>query len=620
MSDQPCGFAGNVLFVDLDRGCTSIEALDMDQAQKFIGGLGLTLKTAGDRIKPAAGALDPANPVVLGAGPLVGTDLPSVSRVYAVSRLPASEGIGWCGAGGMRFGYFLKNAGYDLVVIEGRARQPVFLKIMDQQVEICDAGQLWGKTINETYNALGRQSGQLTGVLCIGPAGENQVAFSMAYIDGIATMGRGGLGAVLGAKQLKAVVVSGSRGIRVADRRRYKSLRNDFLEQIRSYPYLKESQDLGLIKSLPAISVDTYKKIKKRRLACVSCPIGCKDVVEIQDGEFKGLVASSSSAINLLMPTMYGMADYRQAVRLVATLDEYGLDMFEFMGIMGFVKALAEKGILPAAEVQPAVDITSLDSMQSWAAKIARRRGLGDLLAGGFKAILEHCGEAAAAHAPALVKGMHPYTGPGSALPWDLFGTMELGQILEPRGPHVGSGGSPTYFAKRPLEVFPRHLQRMGVCAEAVARILPDLGQPGEKQRLNIGALLRYSHRWFCILGSLGVCARAQINRFYNAALAAEFYEAVTGIATDLEALRRRADRAWTFYKLINIRESAGIESESVPPRWVNGTGFKDYVTGRQLQQRDIEQMAAEYYREWGWDPETGTPTPEALREMGLAG
>ena len=618
MSNQSYGFAGNVLFVDLTRDRTTIEPLNMALAEKFIGGLGLTLKMAYDRIQPGTDALDPANPVVLGAGPLVGTDLPSVSRVYAVSKLPASEGIGWCGAGGVTFGYLLKNAGYDLVVIEGRADHPVFLKIVDEQVDICDAGQLWGKGVDETYRALRQDNGRQAGVLCIGQAGENRVIFSMAYIDGIATMGRGGLGAVLGAKNLKAVVVAGTRGIRVADRRRYKSLRNDFLEKIRHYPYLKESQELGLIKSLPAISVETYKQIKKRRIACVSCPIGCKDVVEIRDGEFKGLVASSSSAINLLMPTMYGMADFRQAVRLVATLDGYGLDMFEFMGIMGFVKTLAEKGILPAAEVQPEVDITSLGSMQSWAEKIARRQGLGDLLAGSFKAILAHCGEAAAAHAPAIVKGMHPYTGPGSALPWDLFGTMELGQILDPRGPHVGSGGSPTYYAKRPLDVFPRHLQRMGVPAQAIERILPDLNLPEQQQRLDIGALLKYSHRWFCILASLGVCARAQINRFYNAGLCAELYEAVTGIPTDLDALRRRADRVWTLYKLINVKEGIGHETESIPPRWVNGAGFKDYVTGEQLKQHDIEQMAAQYYREWGWDQKTGAPTPEALRELGL--
>ncbi len=618
MNHQPYGFAGNVLYVDLTRGRTAIEPLDMALAEKFIGGLGLTLKTAGDRIRPATGALEPANPVVLGAGPLVGTDLPSTSRVYAVSKLPASGAIGWCGAGGVSFGYLLKNAGYDLVVIEGRAERPVFLKIIDRHVEICDAGHLWGQGIDQTCKALRRQSGQPAGVLCIGQAGENRVAFSMAYVDGIATMGRGGLGAVLGAKMLKAVVVTGSRGIRVADRRRYQSLRDDFVDKIRQYPYLKESQELGLIKSLPAISVETYLQIKKRRIACISCPIGCKDVVEIKDGKFKGLTASSSSAINLLVPTMYGMADYRQAVKLVATLDGYGLDMFEFMGVMGFARALAEHGLIDGADGQPAIVIESLDSMLRWAEKIARRQGLGDLLAGGFTAILEHCGEAAAAHAPALVKGMHPYTGPGSALPWDLFGTMELGQILDPRGPHVGSGGSPTYFAKRPLEVFPRHLQRMGVGREAIERILPDLSLLAEKKRLNIGALLKYSHRWFCILGSLGVCARAQINRFYSAALGAELYEAVTGIPTDLDALRRRADRVWTLYKLINVKEGIGRKAEAIPPRWVSGAGFKNYVTGEQLQRRDIEQMAADYYREWGWDPKTGAPTPEALRKLGL--
>jgi aldehyde:ferredoxin oxidoreductase len=615
------GFAGKVLNIDLTHREIRQESLNPLLAEKFIGGLGLSIKLYSDRIKPGTDALSPENPIVLGAGPLVGTGLPSTSRVYSVAKLPATRTIGWCGAGGVNFGCMLKNAGYDHVVIDGRADRPVYVKIVDNDVEIVDAGPLWGKAVDETCEVLGRSCNPPAGVLSIGPAGENRVSFSMAYIDGIATLGRGGFGAVMGSKNLKAILVKGSQGIAVFDRKRYRALSKGLLQRIREYPYLKEWQGLGLIKSFPFIPVETYTRIKKRRVACVSCPIGCKDIVEIPDGDYKGFVASSSSVVNLFMPVIYGLKDYRESIKLVATLDRYGLDMFEFFGVMGFAKALGDHGVIPQDRIKTEICLDSLVSMETWAENIALREGLGNILADGFEGIFREFGQDAKKYAPALVKGMHPYAGPGSALPWDLFGTMELGQVLDPRGPHVGSGGSPTYFARRPLDVFPRHLTRMGVPQDAIERILSGTGAMARQQGLKVGTLLKYSHCWFSILGSLGICARAQINRFYNASLCAELYEAVTGLATDLQGLRRRAERVWTLYRMANLKEGLSRkEHETLPDQWFETPGFKEYVTQEPLKRPESEQMIEDYYLEWGWDRKTGIPTPRLLEELGLTG
>ncbi len=612
------GFCGTVLVVDLTRGEVSKEPLPEESARDYLGGLGLTIKLAWEHIRPGADPLAPENPIVLGAGPLVGTDLPSASRVYSVTKLPASGTVGWSGAGGVTFGCMLKNAGCDHVVVKGRSARPVFLEILDGEVALCDASSLWGLGVADTCEALWERRGRPAGVLAIGQAGENRVRFSMAYVDRIATLGRGGFGAVMGSKNLKAVLVRGTRGVRGADPRAYAALRKEILEKIRAYPHLKEWQEIGLIHTFPFVEKDVYFKIKKKRAACVSCPIGCKDVVEIRDGAFKGLVACSSSAINLFTPVVYGMKDYREAVRLVALLDGYGLDMFEFFGLMGFARTLAEKGLIPVRQAEPPIALDSLASMEAWAGKIARREGLGDVLAEGFRGILEAFGDKARDLAPALVKGMHPYAGPGSALPWDLFGTMELGQVLDPRGPHVGSSGSPTYFARRPLEVFPKHLARMGVPEEEVAGLLPP-GASGDIGDLKVGALLRHSHRWFTILGSLGVCARAQINRFYNASYCARAYEAVTGIETSLAELRQRADRAWTLLRLENVREGLQRErDESLPGQWFGKGRFKEYVSGKELAREEAHAMIEDYYRAWDWDPKTGVPTERALEKLGL--
>ena len=195
-----------------------------------------------------------------------------------------------------------------------------------------------------------------------------------------------------------------------------------------------------------------------------------------------------------------------------------------------------------------------------------------------------------------LIKGIKPYAGPGSAIPWDRFGTMELGQVLDPRGPHVGSGGSPTYFALRPLDVFPKHLKRMGVPDSAIDRII---GKEGDQ--LNVGRLLRYSHAWFATLGSLGICARGQVNRFYNADICAEAYESATGIPTSKQDLAQRVNRVWKELRDLNIKEGFDDSYEKFPEEWFGENGFKDYITGKPLTIDQAEKMKLDYYKEWGW-------------------
>ena len=619
MTEKRSGFAGKILHIDLTTREISTRPLDNDLTQKYIGGLGICIKLAYDTIRPGTPALSPENPIVLGAGPLVGTNLPSSSRIFAVTKLPTSNSIGWCGAGGVNFGYLFKNSGYDHVVIEGKSDQPVYLKIINDQVQICDAGAIWGNDVENTDRLLRQTSKIPLGIAAIGQAGENLVPFSMAFIDGIATLGRGGFGAVMGAKNLKAIVVHGNQGIQVADRKRYKILSNSFSKRIREWRYLNDWQDLALMNAFQDVPIEIYKKIKRRRIACVSCPIGCKDILEIPDGDFKGMVAGSSSAINLFKPVVYGFKDYREAIKITSTLDRFGIDMFEFFGIMSFAEILCDQGIIPDDLVDERIIVESLSSMESWAEKISTRQGLGNILAGGFNRIIEEFGDDAKKYAPSLVKNMHPYAGPGAAFSWSRFGTMELGQLMEPRGPHVGSGGSPTYFARRPLEVFPHHLERMGVPREAIERILPGIRNSQIGEDLKIGSLLKYSHAWFTILGSLGICARGQINRFYNASLCAELYETVTGIQTSVDDLRKRVARVWTLYKMANLREGIDRQTETAPSQWIGKSGFKNYVDETPITREDIDGMVEDYYAEWGWDRKTGVPTPETLDHLGLA-
>jgi len=591
------GFAGRILHVNLSEQRTWTEPVDDALARDYVGGLGICIKLASDLIPRGVEPLSPESVFVLGVGPLVGTDLPSSSRMYAVARLPASGTVGWCGAGGYTFGAQLKYAGYDHIIVSGMADKPVYINIEDARVDIRDAGAMWGLGIDDTCESVYRDLDAQAGVIAIGQAGENKSAIAMAFVDRISTLGRGGFGAVMGAKNLKAIVVQGSGGITVSDRKRFNKLSRSLLNSFREYKYLKEWQELGMLKAFPMVSIDVYKRMKERRTACVSCPVGCKEVVRIPDGPFAGLVKHTSSALNLFTPMMYGMQDPWEAVKLITDLDSYGMDMFEFFGLMGMARELAGSGVISLTPEEPEIDLTSFSSMSAWAERIARRQGTGDLLADGFSAVLEKLGNEAKQHAPALIKGIHPYAGPGAALPWDRFGTMELGQVLDPRGPHVGSGGSPTYFAIRPLEVFPKHLKRMGIPENVVDRILgPD------RNKLHVGRLLRYSHAWFAMLGSLGICARGQVNRFYNADLCAKAYEAATGIPTSTDDLRKRVDRVWTTFRELNIREGLDASKEALPDQWFRESGFKEYLTGEPLSKKQAEEMKKEYFDEWGWE------------------
>jgi len=158
----------------------------------------------------------------------------------------------------------------------------------------------------------------------------------------------------------------------------------------------------------------------------------------------------------------------------------------------------------------------------------------------------------------------------------------------------------------------------MGAPEEAIRRILPGLGRADQPADLWVGRLLKYSHRWFAILGSLGICARGQANRFYSAGLCADLYRAVTGLATDLEGLRQGADRVWTLLRLANLREGFSRKEDGFPEQWFGAEGFRDYLTDDPVNREALEQMVGDYYDEQGWDPETGVPTRRRLEELGL--
>ena len=222
------GFAGKILYVDSTTRRIRKKPLDIELARRFLGGGGINLRLAYDLLAPGTDPLSPENPLIIGASPLIGTLTPSASKVTLTAKRPTyasaieeNKHAVTMGKGGTsKFGYMLKNAGYDHVVITGRAEGPVFLRIANDDVDICDATDLWGKMdAYETTEELIRRYGRC-GVYAIGRAGENLVRFSTGMVDGKGSLGKSGGAAVLGSKNLKAIIVYGDKGIKVSDSKR----------------------------------------------------------------------------------------------------------------------------------------------------------------------------------------------------------------------------------------------------------------------------------------------------------------------------------------------------------------------------------------------------------------
>jgi len=204
-----------MLYVDLTSRKIREEELDLSLARKFIGDWGIGARLAYDLIKPGVDPLGPENVIIIGAGALAGTMTPSATRVTATTKFPLNGAVGV--AGGCSFAPMLKWAGYDHIIIRGAADKPVYLQIFDDDVRLVNASHLWGKDIFEATESLRSELGSDISVISIGQAGENLAHTSLALIDNIANLGRGGLAAVMGSKKLKAIVTRGTKGIKIAD-------------------------------------------------------------------------------------------------------------------------------------------------------------------------------------------------------------------------------------------------------------------------------------------------------------------------------------------------------------------------------------------------------------------
>jgi aldehyde:ferredoxin oxidoreductase len=613
------GYAGKILLIDLSGGGVEQRPLERSDAERYLGGLGINNKLAYDLMKPGTDALAPDNPIILGAGPLIGTMVPGASRIVGTSKFPLSGAIS-AGSGSMTFGFNLKRAGYDNLVITGKADRPVYVLIDDDTVQILDASDLWGTDNYEAVDRLWNKHGRCSSI-SIGQAGENLVRFAIGIVDKMATIGRAGFGAVMGSKNLKAILVRGSGGIRVADPDGFMREVDSLFERARRFRYHEASVAYGILNAGGSFMLgedgpfgeSSYGRIKKARIACPSCFIADKDMLVTPEGEFAGEKTYTHSFGMIAQAAMQGqITDSGRATHIVNLQNRYGLGTQEFEGLFDLLVEAAEAGAI--SEDQFGRVERSYETMRDLIENITFRRGVGDVLAEGWPATVKEFG-LDPAQFTSHVKGLGTRYDPREK----GLGTMEFEELVNPRGGHHQSGGSPSYNPGAPLEMFERHADRMGAPAEAVQRIMDSpLG-------FNVARFTRYSEDWFSMFDSLGICIRSQNNRFYSADICARLFSTATGIHMDKAELMRAAERVWNLYKVLNWREGFTREQDAPPDKWFEplkaaGSEFelKDYFQTKTLTKEDIMGLLDDYYDERGWDPKTGCPTRETLEALGL--
>jgi aldehyde:ferredoxin oxidoreductase len=621
------GYVGQILYVDLSTGKIRREKLSEVLIRNYIGNLGINTRLAYDLIQSGMDPFSPQNPIILGTGPLGGTAAPACGRSNANYKSPLTFLFGSANSGDS-VAFMLKFAGYDHLVITGKAEGPVYVKIDDDDVDIVDAKPLWGKDVYETTDTLWEEMGDYW-VNCIGPAGENLVRFASSVTNKHSLYGRTGMGAVMGSKNLKAIVARGSKGITIADPKNFFKIADGLQGNIKASPATELWRDLGFVVAFPAygstglfelhnygkgfaelaqaFSKEEYKRrVVKRAYACPGCPVGCKQVVEMKDGKYAGLnfkVAALGSQVGY--HNLAGVENWDEVVKCVELENRYGLDSNTLGGIVGFAVELYKRGIIGKKETGGEALDWGAKTTLSLIEKIVHRDGIGDVLAEGIRTAVERFGPDAYRFAGHM-KGMEMALGVRGRL-----STENFGEFTNPRGGHLERSPSLTFVPRKP-KVFPPFSAGIGVPQERIEKVCD--GPEG----FNVSRLTKWVEDYNTVLASMGLCHRTPVTQHFDLQSITDLYQAATGIEISPGELRQAGERIWNLQRAFNQREGADKKADMPPWRVLNESikiGDKEYPP---LGEDRANKLLEEYYEERGWNIKDGGLTREKLQELDL--
>jgi aldehyde:ferredoxin oxidoreductase len=626
MDDKRFGYAGKLLRVDLSTG--DMEAgPSREHADRFIGGRGVGQWMLFDEVAPGVDAFDPENIIILGTGPLTGTLAPASARLALDTKNPLTGGVNSSNSGG-HFAPELKYAGFDFVVIRGKAEKPVYLWIEDGRAELRDATPVWGTTVWQTHDfLLDEHRDPRVRFLAIGQAGENLAKSSCVIVDRGRALGRGGAGAVMGSKNLKGVAVRGTGGIAVADPK-------GFMEQVdRCWEIIDNSEAVPLMRTVGTLGTsgtifgpgaiayrnfqDAYwdpekfarvsayifkERFESRRLACFNCPIYCSCFYDVKQGPFAGLKCEGFQANHTGdYMSKLDISDPDEVLQMHALCAQYGLDIDNSSGAISWAFEMFERGLLTTADTD-GLELTWGDSgaVLELIPKMAHRQGIGDLLADGAKEAADKLGRG---HQYAMhVKGQDLHEAMRAAKGW------AFGVVVAPRG-----GG---HLDGAPLAGMQEASREFGERVFGVPTAGEKLVYEGKPQ------VVFWTEKFKAVIDMLGVCYFTSIWEYPDLLELepyAELFRKATGRKLSGDDLMRIGQQVHNVEKAFNTLHAGFTRQDDFPPRRLMEEPIGEGIyKGELLDGDEWERMLDEYYALHRWDGETGWQTGDGLRHLGL--
>ena len=604
------GYAGRILHIDLTTGKTHTEKLNTDYAKKYIGGIGLGMRLWLDNSKPNLDPLSPENPLVLALGPISGTMFPTGGNGHAfVSKSPETFAIGEAVAHGT-FGAELKRAGYDAIILTGKAEKPTYLWIDDDSTQLLDASHLMGKSPAQTEETIKTELGDYyIRVAAIGSSGEKLSRIASIINEKTRAAGRTGLGAVMGSKNLKAIAVRGTHDIIPAKPDQFMDMVQDFHERMKG-PATKKYRTLGTTENvlvhnaLYCMPTRNYnnahfeeadkvsgevlnEKYVAKIIGCNSCAMRCEHEVVIPEGPYKGTMTRMEYETLWAMGPYCGISRLDTVIKAMELANYYGMDAISAGVIVGFTMDCYENGILTKKDLDGIeANFGNSEALIQLLEKMGKREGIGDILADGVRIAAKKIGKGAdklAQH----IKGLE-VTG------YDLrcLKTAALGFAVSFRGADHNRHGAYAFDVKGKVD-----------------RLKAEKGR---------GQMVRDMENTYAVIDSLIICKFSRGTYYKGLVEMAKLYNLVTGIDMNAEELNQSGERINTIARLINIREGLGRKDDTLPWKVMNlPIPDEGPVKGAVVTQKELDLLLDDYYDSRGWTLE-GIPTLVKLKELGM--
>ncbi|WP_061214308.1 aldehyde ferredoxin oxidoreductase family protein [Syntrophomonas wolfei] len=592
---------GQILRVNLTDATIKKEKLDPVLRRNYIGARGLGSKLFMDEVDPQVDPLSPENKIVFMTGPLTGTLAASGGRYNVVTRGPLNGTIAASNSGGS-FGPELKYAGYDGIIFEGKAEKPVYLWINNAEVELRSAEELWGRNVPETTDMIKQATHEEAKVACIGPAGEKLVKFACIMNEYNRAAGRSGVGAVMGSKNLKALAVRGTGGIKVADRQGFMQAITDARNKLKAHPVtgaglaaygtnvlvnilnehgglpVKNFSEAAVFAKAENVSGEYQAEhCLVRNKGCFGCSIGCGRVSRNR-GKYKGIGEGPEyEATWGLGPNLF-IDDFEAISKANFLCNELGLDPISLAGTLACATEMMEKGFIPWEKAD--LRWGDADMLVEMTIKTAYREGFGDELAEGSYRLAEKYG--------------HPE-----------FSMSVKKQELPAYDPRGQQGIGLNYATSNRGGC---HVRGYMTSPEVLG--IPEKVDPDSTE--GKAALLKIFQDLTALVDSAGICLFTTFGQ--GLPEIAEQLRQATGLDLSDEEFLLAGERIWNLERSFNLQAGISSKDDTLPPRLLREPMKGGPHQGNVVR---LELMLPEYYTLRGWD-QAGVPTPEKLQELSL--